>query len=60
MPEIELAAQGVAQLALDIVLGHVAVATVDLDGVLCASYPVLADSKLGKRGIEESALTLAV
>jgi hypothetical protein len=55
---VELAAERVAQLALDLVFGHVAVAAVDLQGVLGALHPVLADDELGQRGLDKDALAL--
>src|SRR5438034_1875551 len=56
---VELAADGVAQVPLDLVLGHVAVAAVDLDRVLAAFHPAVADVQLGHRGLQIHALAVA-
>src|SRR6185503_2167156 len=55
---IELAPDGVAQLALDLILFHVTVAAVDLDRVLGALHPALADVELRHRGFHENAAPL--
>ena len=56
---VELAADGVAQFPLDFVLGHVAVAAVDLDCVLTAFHPAIGDVQLGHRGLQVHGLTVA-
>src|SRR5437667_4689366 len=56
---VELAADRVAQFPLDLVLGHVAVAAVDLDRVLAAFHPAVADVQLGHRGLQIQALAVA-
>src|SRR5438094_502237 len=56
---VELAADRVAQFPLDLVLGHVPVAAVDLDRVLAAFDPAVADVELGHRGLQVNALAVA-
>src|SRR5688572_15954648 len=55
---VDRATHGVAQLALDPRLDHVAVAAVDLDGVERALDVSLADEQLGDRSVEDRALPL--
>ena len=45
---VEAAGNGVSQLPLNFVFGHVAVSSVDLDGILTALDPAFADVQLGK------------
>src|SRR5438034_2020171 len=56
---VELAADRVAQFPLDFVLGHVAVAAVDLDRVLAGFHPGVADVEFGHRGLQIYALAVA-
>src|SRR4030095_9297968 len=55
---VELASDRIAQLALDLVLHHVAIATVDLDRVLAALHPAIADVQLGHRGLQINRLAV--
>src|SRR5262245_10677979 len=58
-PRVELAADRVAQLSLNFVLGHVAVTAVDLDRVLTGFHPRIGDVQLGHRRLEIHVLTVA-